>query len=45
MADVMVNIAAILWMALALIVLFGLIKWNKRFQELYEELMEDMHNG
>ena len=45
MADLMANIASALWIGLGVVVLCGLRKWNKRFQGLYDELMEDMKNG
>ena len=45
MADVMVNIASGLWIVIGVVTICGLRKWNKRFQELYDELMGDMTNG
>ena len=45
MDDLMANIASALWIVLGVVVLCGLHKWNKRLQELYDELMEDMKNG
>ena len=45
MADVMVNVASGLWTVLGVVIICGLHKWNKRLQELYDELMEDMRNG
>ena len=45
MGDMMANIASALWIVLGVVVLCGLHKWNKRLQELYDELMEDMRNG
>lgn len=44
MADVMVNIASGLWIVLGVVIICRLRKWNKLFQELYDELMEDMKN-
>lgn len=34
----MSDVAAIIWIALAVYVFCGMRKWNKRFAELYEEL-------
>lgn len=45
MADLMANIASGLWIVLGVVTICGLRKWNKRLQELYDELMEDMRNG
>ena len=45
MADVMVNIAYGLWIILGVVTIFGLRKWDEWFQEMYDELMEDMENG
>lgn len=45
MADAMVNIASALWIVLGVVFLCGLRKWNKRFQELYDELREEMRDG
>ena len=45
MGDVMVNIASVLWIVLGVVTICGFRKWNKRFQELYDELMGDMKNG
>ena len=42
MADILTIIAAVEWMALGLLVSWKLKKWNKVFQDLYDELKEDM---
>lgn len=42
MADILTIIAAVEWMALGLLVSWKLKKWNKAFQDLYDELEEDM---
>ena len=42
MADILTIIAAVEWMVLGLIVLWKLKKWNKSFQDLYDDLKEDM---
>ncbi len=42
MADILTIIAAVEWMALGLLVLWKLKKWNKVFQNLYDDLKEDM---
>ena len=42
MADILIIIAAVEWMALGLLVLWKLKGWNKRFQDLYDGLKEDM---
>ena len=42
MADIMTIIAAVEWMALGLLVSWKLKKWNKAFQDLYDDLKEDM---
>lgn len=42
MADILTIIAAVEWMALGLLVLWKLKKWNKAFQDLYDDLKEDM---
>ena len=42
MADILEIIAAVEWMVLGLIVLWYLKKWNKSFQDLYDDLKEDM---
>lgn len=42
MADIMTIIAAVEWIALGLHVLWKLKKWNKAFQDLYDDLKENM---
>lgn len=42
MVDILTTIAAIEWIALGLLVLWKLKKWNKEFQDLYDDLKEDM---
>lgn len=42
MDDILEIIAAVEWMVLGLIVLWKLKKWNKSFQDLYDDLKEDM---
>lgn len=42
MADILTIIAAVEWMGLGLLVSWKLKKWNKVFQDLYDELKEDM---
>lgn len=42
MADIMMLIAAVEWIAIGLLVLWKLKKWNKVFQNLYDDLKEDM---
>lgn len=45
MADVLEFVDAILWLLLALILFRDLHKWNKRFQELYDELKKEVGDG
>ena len=45
MADIMMLIAAVEWIAIGLLVLWKLKKWNKVFQNLYDDLKEDMERG
>lgn len=42
MVDILIITAAVEWMVLGLIVLWKLKKWNKSFQDLYDDLKEDM---
>lgn len=42
MADIMTIIAAVEWIALGLYVLWKIKNWNKKTQELYDYLKEDM---
>ena len=41
MADILIIIATIEWIALGLLVLWKLKRWNKVFQDLYDELKKD----
>ena len=36
------NIASILWIVLGVCFFFGLRKWSKRFNELYDEMKEEI---
>ena len=48
MAEVLKLIAAIEWIALGVLVLHGVKKWNKRFSDMYDDLrkeIEEMDNG
>ena len=38
MADIFTTIAAVEWMALGLLVLWKLKKWNRKMEELYEDM-------
>lgn len=38
MADILTIIAAVEWMALGLLVLWKLKKWNRKMEELYEDM-------
>ena len=38
MADIFITIAAVEWMALGLLVLWKLKKWNRKMEELYEDM-------
>lgn len=38
MTDVLKMIAAIEWIALGVLVLHGVKKWNKRFSDMYDDL-------
>jgi hypothetical protein len=42
MADTMQLIASLEWIALGIIVFHRVKRWNKKFEELYGELQEDM---
>lgn len=42
MTDILKIIAAVEWMVLGLIVAWKLRKWNKAFQDLYDDLKEDV---
>ena len=45
MVDLLECVDAVLWLLLALILFRDMRKWNKRFQELYDELEEAMKDG
>lgn len=45
MAELLELVDAILWLLLVLILFRDLRKWNKRFQELYDELEREVKNG
>ena len=36
------NIASVLWIVLGICVFFALRKWSKRFNELYDEMKEEI---
>ncbi len=38
MADILTIIAAVEWMALGLLVLWKLKEWNRKMEELYEDM-------
>lgn len=38
MADILTIIAAVEWMALGLLVLWKLKRWNRKMEELYEDM-------
>lgn len=38
MADIMVLIAAVEWMVLGLLVLWKFKRWNRKMEELYEDM-------
>lgn len=38
MATIFQNVASVLWLALGVYALYLLRKWDKKFNELYEEL-------
>lgn len=42
MSVILENVASGLWIVLAIIMFFGIKKWNKRFSELYDELQKDI---
>lgn len=42
MSVILENVASCLWIVLAIIMFFGIKKWNKRFSELYDELQKDI---
>ena len=45
MADVLTLIAALEWIALGVFVHYRLSRWNKKMQELYDELSETIREG
>lgn len=45
MANLLENIACLLWIVLAVIVFIHLKKWNKNFSELYDELKRQIEDG
>lgn len=45
MADYLDIIAALEWIALGLLCLHGLRKWNKKFSDLYDELKKEMEGS
>lgn len=45
MTDLLEFVDAVLWLLLALSLLRDLRKWNKRFQELYDELKKEVDDG
>lgn len=42
MENLLQDIASGLWIVLGVYCFFGLMKWNKRFSELYDELKGDV---
>lgn len=44
MVDLLEGIDAVLWLVLVLLCFNDLRRWNRRFQELYEELKEKIIN-
>ena len=42
MADILITIAAVEWIALGLLVLWRIRVWDKRFQKLHDNLKKDM---
>lgn len=45
MADLLEFVDAVLWLILALILFRDLRKWNKQFQNLYDELKKEVDDG
>lgn len=43
MSVILENVASGLWIVLAIIMFFGIKKWNKRFSELYDKLQKDIN--
>lgn len=42
MATILQNVASVLWLALGVYALYLLRKWDKNFNELYEELKREV---
>ena len=42
MAIILQNVASVFWLALAVYALYLLRKWDKNFNELYEELKREV---
>ena len=42
MVDILIFVAYVEWIGLGLLVLWKLKGWNKKFQDLYDDLKEDM---
>lgn len=42
MATILQNVASVLWLALDVYALYLLRKWDKNFNELYEELKREV---
>lgn len=42
MANIMQNIASIVWLVLAVVVFIRLKQWDKKFSALYDELKEQI---
>jgi len=45
MADILTVVAAIEWIVAGALFFWGLRRWNKKFEELYEQLKEEIGNG
>ena len=48
MAEIMMIIVTVLWIVAGIVVLVGMVRWNKRFSKLYDELknkIEENQNG
>lgn len=45
MANIMQNIASIVWLILAVVVFFRLKQWDKMFSELYDELKKEIRGA
>ena len=44
MANIMQNIASIVWLILAVVVFVRLKQWDKQFSELYDELKKEIQS-